>query len=61
MEVRNMAKSMNELGIKICNRCGKEYTGHPALSRKDNKTKICPECGLKEAISIAKEGLKNEK
>ena len=22
---------------------------------------ICPECGLKEAISIAKEGLKNEK
>lgn len=56
-----MAKSMNELGIKICNRCGKEYTGHPALSRKDNKTKICPECGLKEAISIAKEGLKNEK
>ena len=22
---------------------------------------ICPECGLKEAISIAKEGLKDEK
>lgn len=65
MEVRNMAKSMydtmNELGIKICNRCGKEYTGYPALSRRDNKTMICPECGLKEAIIIAKEGLKNEK
>ena len=33
-----------------CPKCGKEYIGYPALSRKDNKTKICPSCGIKEAI-----------
>lgn len=64
MEVRNMAKSMydtmKDLGIKICDKCGKEYAGHPALSRKDNKAKVCPECGLKEAIDSFREGLKNE-
>lgn len=35
-----------------CPKCGKEYIGYPALSRKDNKTKICPVCGLKEAIVL---------
>ena len=35
-----------------CPKCGKYYVGYPALSRKDNKTKICPECGLKEAIVL---------
>lgn len=33
-----------------CPKCGKYYSGYPALSREDNKTKICPECGTKEAI-----------
>ena len=33
-----------------CPKCGKYYIGYPALSRKDNKTKICPSCGIKEAI-----------
>ena len=33
-----------------CPKCGKYYTGHPALSRDDNKTEICPECGINEAI-----------
>ena len=41
---------MNELGIRICPICGKEYTEHPAISRKDNVTEICPECGMKEAL-----------
>lgn len=35
---------------KICPRCGKEYTFHPAMSRKDNKTEICSNCGLAEAL-----------
>ena len=35
---------------RICPNCGKQYTNYPALSRKDNKTKICPDCGTKEAI-----------
>lgn len=34
----------------ICPRCGKEYTGRPALSRADNKTYICPDCGTREAL-----------
>lgn len=35
---------------RICPKCGKQYSGYPALSRTDNKTKICPDCGTKEAI-----------
>lgn len=35
---------------KICPECGKEYSSRPALSRKDNKTMICPKCGMMEAL-----------
>lgn len=31
----------------------KEYDGVPALSRTDNETLICPECGTREAIDAA--------
>lgn len=34
-----------------CSICGKLITDRGALSRKDNKTIICSDCGLKEAIS----------
>jgi len=34
---------------KICPKCKKEYTLPPALSRLDNETEICPDCGRKEA------------
>lgn len=33
-----------------CPRCGMSYIGHPALSRKDNQTLICPDCGTREAL-----------
>ena len=36
---------------KLCPRCGEKYTGYPSLSRVDNETDICPECGLIEAMS----------
>lgn len=36
----------------VCPSCNQEYSESPALSRLDNKTKICPECGMKEAIEI---------
>ena len=36
-----------------CPICNKEFTERPALSRKDNKTEICPECGMREAIEAA--------
>ena len=32
-----------------CPICGKSYL-HPALSRRDNKTEICPDCGTAEAF-----------
>lgn len=35
---------------KICPRCGKTYTGFPAISRYDNETEICSECGTDEAM-----------
>lgn len=37
-------------GIAVCPRCGKGYYGAPALSRKDNATLICPDCGTREAL-----------
>ena len=46
----SMDETMKRLGIKICPKCGKEYTERPALSRKDNKTEICPTCGTLEAL-----------
>lgn len=39
--------------MKICPICDKPYEGYPALSRKDNRTEICPICGVKEALIIA--------
>lgn len=36
---------------RTCPMCGRVYTDHPALSRRDNKTEICPECGMKEAFA----------
>ena len=40
---------------KICPECRKEYNSRPALSRKDNKTMICPKCGTKEALDTVRE------
>ena len=35
---------------KVCPKCGKTYRGHPAISRVDNVTAICPLCGTREAL-----------
>lgn len=42
-----------------CPTCNKEYSSYPALSRKDNKTEICSECGQKEAMESYFIHLKN--
>jgi len=34
----------------ICPLCGQQYTGRPALSRIDNLTPICPDCGTRQAL-----------
>ena len=54
--------SLGETGIaatKVCPLCGKTYTGHPALSRKDDNTPICPDCGTRESLEAI--GLSHEK
>lgn len=43
---------VDKLGVKTCLVCKRTYIGHPALSRKDNKTEICPSCGLIEAVDV---------
>jgi protein-disulfide isomerase len=35
-----------------CPLCKKLYSEVPALSRRDNKTKICPNCGTMEALAV---------
>ena len=47
--------ALNNIGtrtdeVRKCPKCGKFYFGAPALSREDNKTEICPECGIREAM-----------
>ena len=35
---------------RTCPKCGRRYTERPALSRSDNDTLICPDCGTREAL-----------
>lgn len=45
--------SINDNSFKIyniCPICHQEYSRLPAVSRKDNKTYICSNCGTKEAL-----------
>lgn len=37
---------------RICPRCGNSYTERPAISRDDNETLICPDCGTREALEV---------
>lgn len=42
---------MSEKITRTCPICGQRYTEPPALSRRDNKTYICPDCGTMEALA----------
>ena len=35
----------------VCPICGATYTDAPALSRIDNTTLICPDCGTRQALA----------
>ena len=55
VKVKNyyLCPNCNEIGEKksnICPICKNKIIGRPALSRKDNKTKICSQCGTNEAL-----------
>lgn len=44
-----------------CPICGEPLGKYPAISREDNKTKICSNCGTLEALAAFKESLKDDK
>lgn len=47
--------------LAVCPLCGRNYQGVPALSREDNKTLICPDCGTRQALaSIGVEAYEQE-
>ena len=39
-----------ELKVRVCPICGQEYTDRPAISRTDNETPICSDCGTRESL-----------
>ncbi len=45
--------------MRKCPVCGREYSEPSALSRVDNETEICPECGIREALQAV--GIGQEK
>lgn len=36
--------------IRVCPLCGRSYGEAPALSRTDNETLVCPDCGTRQAL-----------
>lgn len=36
---------------RTCPKCGHTFTERPAVSRVDNYTLICPDCGTREALA----------
>lgn len=46
---------------KQCPICGNPLGKYPAISREDNKTKICSNCGTLEALAAFKEAIKDGK
>ena len=51
-ELESLPKTLTYkiMELQKCPKCGKEFTEYPAISREDNETEICPECGVREAI-----------
>jgi len=45
---------------RICPKCGKAYSEPPALSRADNETNICPDCGTREALETIGVGVEEQ-
>ena len=43
-------KDENISHIRICPLCGEAYSGYPAISRVDNETWICADCGSRQAL-----------
>lgn len=46
-----MNASTEKRSPAICPLCGASYDAPPALSRADGKSLICPDCGIREALT----------
>jgi predicted RNA-binding Zn-ribbon protein involved in translation (DUF1610 family) len=46
---------------KKCPKCGSYYIGIGALSRRDNKTDICSDCGEQEGLEDMKKYFENKR
>ena len=52
----------NEIQFRKCPKCGKLFSERGAVSRVDNVTIICPDCGTREALeSIGVDETEQEK
>lgn len=38
--------------MRICPICRQNYAERPATSREDNYTLICPDCGIRQSLSV---------
>lgn len=62
-EAAKVADELNDPILKIfpiCPICKKEYSEHPTISRRDNKSNFCPICGIKEALKDFEKKLLNK-
>lgn len=46
--------------LSVCPRCGQMYGEPPALSRVDGQTRICPDCGTREALESIGVGVQEQ-
>lgn len=60
IELKLKITENSDKGTK-CPICGELLGKYPAISREDNKTKICSNCGTLEALAAFKESLKDDK
>lgn len=52
----------NEIQLRKCPKCGMLFSERGAVSRADNVTIICPDCGTREALeSIGVDETEQEK
>lgn len=40
----------NEIRVQVCPKCGKLFSERGAVSRVDNVTIVCSDCGTREAL-----------
>lgn len=45
-----LRKEIDNRGV-TCPKCNQRYLGYPAISRVDNETEICQDCGQREAMA----------